>query len=381
MTLKIKDNSLCKSSMSEINIILLGKGNVGNAWLSLFNEQKARYAQTIKVNLIAVANSIRVLVNLGGLSSSEFNNFEDNSTSGDLAGLIEQVEQAKLDNVVVIDVTASQQVTNCYPEFGSLGWNIISANKIPMSVSSERYKRLVSLLKTNGCYWGINATVGAALPIQSSLAELMQAGDRVLSINGVFSGSLSYLLVNYDGKQSFTDLVKQAQKAGFTEPDPREDLSGADVQKKLLILSRLAGYIINLADIDVQPLLPKELLNGSVTDFWDNKDKIDLYMSQKFAKAELENNKLVYEAKVTFVDKVALTSVGLTSLSKTNAVTQLSPTDNVFTLKTDFYNENPLIIRGPGAGAVITATAVNIDLNKFVTQLAVTNEIMNNKNN
>lgn len=365
--------------MTIVNIILLGKGNVGNAWLSLLDEQKARYAEVADVRLIAVTNSTRSLINLAGLNTSDVNDFAKVSSVGDLTSITECVRQAKLENVVVIDVTASEQVTFHYPEFADLGWSVISANKIPMAISSERYKRLVSVFKANACYWGINATVGAALPVQTSLVELIQAGDRVKSINGVFSGSLSYLLVNYDGKQSFTDLVRKAGEAGFTEPDPREDLSGADVQKKLLILSRLAGYIINLSDIDVQPLLPKELLQGSISDFWDNKDKIDLYMSQKFADAEKNNSKLVYGAKVTFVDKVALPSVGLTALPKTNAVTQLSPTDNVFTLKTDFYNETPLIIRGPGAGATITATAVNIDLNKFVTQLAVANEIDNSK--
>jgi aspartokinase/homoserine dehydrogenase 2 len=367
--------------MININIILLGKGNVGNAWLSLFEEQKARYAEAAKVNLIAIANSTRLLINLSGLHFNDVNDFAKTSSVGDLSTLIEQIEQARLVNVVVIDVTASEQMTHSYSEFASLGWNIISANKIPGTVSSERYKYLVNILKSNGCYWGINATVGAALPVQASLVELIQAGDKVISITGVFSGSLSYLLVNYDGKQSFTDLIKKARDAGFTEPDPRDDLSGADVQKKLLILSRLAGFIINLDDINVQPLLPKKLMQGSLNDFWDNKDKIDSYMSQKFADAEQKDSKLVYEAKVSFVDKVALTCVGLMALSKTNAVTQLSPTDNVFTLKTDFYNENPLIIRGPGAGAVITATAVNIDLNKFVTQLAIANEIANNKNN
>ncbi|GHB73578.1 hypothetical protein GCM10008107_23810 [Psychrosphaera saromensis] len=370
-----------KLNIADVNIVLLGKGNVGNAWLSLFEEQKARYADTITVNLVAVANSTKYLLNLAGLSVSEFNDFSDNAITGNLSALTEVVTNAKLDNIVVIDVTASQQITHSYPEFASLGWHIISANKIPGTVSSERYKRLISLLKSNACYWGINATVGAALPIQASLVELIQAGDRILSISGVFSGSLSYLLVKYDGKTSFTDLIKQAREAGFTEPDPRDDLSGADVQKKLLILARLAGYIINLGDIEVQPLLPEKLLKGSLADFWDSKDQIDSYMAEQFSAAEQENKKLVYQAKVSFVDKVALTSVGLTSLSSSNAVTQLSPTDNVFTLKTDFYNENPLIIRGPGAGATVTATAVNIDLNKFVTQLAIANEINNHKNN
>ncbi len=370
-----------KLNIADVNIVLLGKGNVGNAWLSLFEEQKARYADTITVNLVAVANSTKYLLNLAGLSVSEFNDFSDSAITGNLSALTEVVTNAKLDDIVVIDVTASQQITHSYPEFASLGWHIISANKIPGTVSSERYKRLISLLKSNACYWGINATVGAALPIQASLVELIQAGDRILSISGVFSGSLSYLLVKYDGKTSFTDIIKQSHEAGFTEPDPRDDLSGADVQKKLLILARLAGYIINLGDIEVQPLLPEKLLKGSISDFWDNKDQIDSYMAEQFSAAEQENKKLVYQARVSFVDKVALTSVGLTSLSSSNAVTQLSPTDNVFTLKTDFYNENPLIIRGPGAGATVTATAVNIDLNKFVTQVAIANEINNHKNN
>jgi len=374
-------NKALGKKLAQVNIVLLGKGNVGNAWLSLFEEQKARYADTVIVNLIAVANSTKYLFNVSGLTVDEFNEFSKNSVSGNLSGLTEKVTQANLDNIVIIDVTASQDITLSYPEFAALGWNIISANKIPGTVSSERYKRLISLLKTNACYWGINATVGAALPIQSSLVELIQAGDRVLSISGVFSGSLSYLLVNYDGKTSFTDLIKQARDAGFTEPDPRDDLSGADVQKKLLILARLAGYIINLDDIDVKPLLPETFLEGSLADFWGKKDQIDSYMAETFANAAQQNQKLVYQAKVSFVDKVALTSVSLTSLPSSNAVTQLSPTDNVFTLKTDFYNENPLIIRGPGAGAIVTATAVNIDLNKFVTQLAISNETSNHNKN
>ena len=262
-------------------------------------------------------------------------------------------------------------VADTYSEFAELGWNIISANKRPVTSSVERYKFLVNKLKANSCYWGINATVGAALPVQASLQELIQAGDRVLSISGVFSGSLSYLLTKFDGKQSFTELVRQACEAGITEPDPREDLSGTDVQRKLLILSRIAGYIINLEDIDVDPLLPNDLLAGSLADFWQRSEQIDQFMQNAFENAQRKNNKLAYLAQVRFIDKIAQGKVKLESLPVNNAMTQLTPTDNAFELVTDFYNKNPLIIRGPGAGSEVTATAVNIDLNKYITQIAV----------
>lgn len=357
-----------------INLVLLGRGNVGTTWLNLFTEQQARYAEFADVRLVAVANSARFLLNKNGLEISTINKFNDTSTGGQLPALIQQLSELELTNVVVVDVTASQIVSDAYSEFAELGWNIVSANKRPVTSSGERYKFLVKQLKANKCYWGINATVGAALPVQASLQELIHAGDRILSVAGVFSGSLSYLLAKYDGKQSFTALVKEACDAGYTEPDPREDLSGTDVQRKLLILSRIAGYVINLDDIEVQPLLPETLLEGSLADFWERAEAIDSLMAEAHAKAQQANQRLVYLAQVKFIDKVAQAKVQLEALPEANAMSQLAPTDNVFELTTDFYAQNPLIIRGPGAGSEVTAAAVNIDLNKFITSIAVAAE-------
>lgn len=357
-----------------VNLVVLGKGNVGSAWLSLFLQLQQFNKQHVDLRLVGLANSKKALLAEQGIDSSAIQNFEQRGQFIDLESLVEQITRLKLTNVVLVDLTASEQVANLYLDFATLGWHIISANKLPLTVANERYQKLVDVLSQNKCFWGINATVGAALPVQASLVELLQAGDNLQAIEGVFSGSLSYLLASYKGKESFTELVKAACEQGFTEPDPREDLSGKDVQRKLLILSRLTGLKLNLSDIKVEPLLPQHLLTGCIADFWQKQADIDEYMAQAFAKAEAEGKKLAYVAQARLFNKVVEASVGLAMKSTQSALTQLTPLDNVFTLTTDFYNENPLVIRGPGAGAIITATAVNIDINKFVTQLAVVAE-------
>lgn len=354
-----------------VNLILLGKGNVGSAWLSLFLQLKQFNKQHVVLNLVAIANSTRALIDAQGLSQTAIDDFRSLSKICDLSQLIDQVSELSLSSTVVVDLTASKLVANHYLDFASLGWHIVSANKLPLTVSSERYQRIVDVLAENKSFWGVNATVGAALPVQNSLVELLQAGDKLLSIEGVFSGSLSYLLASFDAEQSFTELLKNACEKGFTEPDPREDLSGSDVQRKLLILARLAGKKLNLSDINVTPLLPEHLLAGSLDEFWQKKPEIDAYMSDVYGSAKANGKKLAYVAQAHFFNKIVESKVGLVDKESNSALVQLTPTDNVFILTTEFYQQNPLIIRGPGAGAEITATAVNIDINKFITQLAV----------
>lgn len=357
--------------LAQVNIVVLGRGVVGSVWLDGSAELRSRYKGIADVKVVAVANSTRYLLNVDGLGIDQINQYAQLSDAADLSALITALDEQQLENLVVLDLTASDEVANHYLEFAQRGWNVISANKKPLTKSTERHKLVTKTFKKHGAFWGINATVGAALPVQSSLSDLLQAGDKLQSITGVFSGSLSYLLSYYDGKQSFTDLIRQAKEVGMTEPDPRDDLSGTDVQRKLLILARIAGYSLDLQDIRVSPLLPDALMAGSIEEFWANADKIDAYMAEQSASAKQANKKLAYQAKATFVQQVAEGEVGLVALPESNALTQLTPADNVFTLTTEFYQNNPLVIRGPGAGAIVTATAVNIDLNKFILQIAI----------
>lgn len=359
------------NNLTEINVVVLGRGVVGSVWLDGSAELRSRFKNVANVKIVAVANSTRYLLDKNGLGIELLNQYAQLSKAADLHQLIGALSDLELPNLVILDLTASDIVANRYLEFAERSWNVISANKIPLTKSTERHKLLINTFRANGCFWGINATVGAALPVQSSLSDLLQAGDKLQSITGVFSGSLSYLLSYYDGEQSFTDLIKQAKEVGMTEPDPRDDLSGTDVQRKLLILARIAGYSLNLEDIRVSPLLPQSLLDGDLNDFWNNAEAIDQFMAEKSAAAKKVGQKLAYQAKATFNGNVAEGEVSLVSLPLDNALTQLTPADNVFTLTTDFYLNNPLVIRGPGAGAIVTATAVNIDLNKYILQIAV----------
>ncbi|MBU2883030.1 aspartate kinase [Psychrosphaera sp. B3R10] len=359
------------NNLTEINVVVLGRGVVGSVWLDGSAELRSRFKNVANVKIVAVANSTRYLLDKNGLGIEQLNQYAQLSKAADLHQLIGALSDLELPNLVILDLTASDIVANRYLEFAERSWNVISANKIPLTKSTERHKLLINTFRANGCFWGINATVGAALPVQSSLSDLLQAGDKLQSITGVFSGSLSYLLSYYDGEQSFTDLIKQAKEVGMTEPDPRDDLSGTDVQRKLLILARIAGYSLNLEDIRVSPLLPQSLLDGDLNDFWNNAEAIDQFMAEKSAAAKKVGQKLAYQAKATFNGNVAEGEVSLVSLPLDNALTQLTPADNVFTLTTDFYLNNPLVIRGPGAGAIVTATAVNIDLNKYILQIAV----------
>ena len=187
-------------NLPKVNLVVLGKGLVGSAWLQGFAEQKAKLKGFAEVNLIAVANSTRFLIDPNGVSQEQIVAFKQHSVVGDLNQLITQVSECQLKNVLVLDLTASNLVADNYLEFAQRGWNVISANKVPLTKSIERHKLLVQTFKQNALFWGINATVGAALPVQTSLSELLQAGDKVNHISGVFSGSLSYLLTHYDGQ-------------------------------------------------------------------------------------------------------------------------------------------------------------------------------------
>jgi bifunctional aspartokinase / homoserine dehydrogenase 2 len=218
--------------------------------------------------------------------------------------------------------------------------------------------------------WLGNTTVGAGLPINYAINDLLNSGDNITEISGIFSGTLSWIFETYDGSLPFSELLLDALSQGITEPDPREDLSGRDVQRKLLILARAAGFELSLADIECQNLVPAELQTLSIPDFLAAANQLDSFFSEQLKQAKEQQCCIRYIARFSVAESGQLTAkVGLEVLSDHDAFANLTPCDNIFQIKTGWYQDNPLIIRGPGAGRDVTASGIHSDLVNICQQL------------
>jgi aspartokinase/homoserine dehydrogenase 1 len=260
---------------------------------------------------------------------------------------------------VIIDCTSNQNVANMYPMFFKMGINVITPNKKANSGSLDFYKELRDSAKKYGKHYLYETTVGAGLPIINTLKEALATGDKVINLQGILSGTLSYIFNELNPENSFSEVVKEAQRKGYTEPDPRDDLSGIDVARKLVILAREMGIQVELKDVVVESLVPEELKAGSADEFIQKLSDYDNHFKKLMDKAENNGSTLKYVASIS---EGGALSVSLRECSKSHPFSHLSGSDNVVYLKTKRYNKQPLIIQGPGAGAEVTAAGVFGDL-------------------
>ncbi|WP_387691215.1 bifunctional aspartate kinase/homoserine dehydrogenase II [Photorhabdus sp. RM71S] len=348
-----------------IGLILFGKGNIGSRWLELFaREQKNISARSdFEFVLAGVADSRRSLLDYQGIDASRaLAFFDDEATEYDVDELFLWMRAHPYDDLVILDVTASEELARCYSDFASYGFHVISANKIAGASSSSDYRFIRDAFTKTGRHWFYNATVGAGLPINHTVRDLRESGDTILSISGIFSGTLSWLFLQFDGSVPFSDLVEQAWQQGLTEPDPRIDLSGQDVMRKLIILAREAGYEIEPEQVRVESLVPKEAESGSIEQFFDNSGAINAQMVQRLAAAQEMGMVLRYVARFNANGKA---KVGVEAVRPDHPLASLLPCDNVFAIESRWYRDNPLVIRGPGAGRDVTAGAIQSDLNRL----------------
>ncbi|OCA56868.1 bifunctional aspartate kinase/homoserine dehydrogenase II [Photorhabdus namnaonensis] len=346
-----------------IGLILFGKGNIGSRWLELFaREQKNISARSdFEFILAGVVDSHRSLLDYQGIDASRaLAFFDDEATEYDVDALFLWMRAHPYDDLVILDVTASEELARCYRDFASYGFHVISANKIAGASSSSDYRLIRDAFAKTGRHWFYNATVGAGLPINHTVRDLRESGDTILSISGIFSGTLSWLFLQFDGSVPFSDLVEQAWQQGLTEPDPRIDLSGQDVMRKLIILAREAGYEIEPEQVRVESLVPKEAASGSIEQFFDNSSVINEQMVQRLAAAQEMGMVLRYVARFNANGKA---KVGVEAVRPDHPLASLLPCDNVFAIESRWYRDNPLVIRGPGAGRDVTAGAIQSDLN------------------
>jgi aspartokinase/homoserine dehydrogenase 1 len=292
--------------------------------------------------------------------------YERSTTAADLARFVEHVKVDYLPHTVLIDCTANAGVASRYPEWLAAGIHIVTPNKKANSADLAFYRKLRDARRAGGSHFLYEANVGAGLPVVQTLRDLRETGDEVTSIEGIFSGTLAYLFNVYDGRTAFSDIVRDARQRGYTEPDPRDDLSGMDVARKLIILGREMGLDLELADVKVESLVPAGLENGSIEDFMTRLPRYDASMRERLETARGRGKVLRYVGRLTAEGEA---TVGLVELDAKHAFANIALTDNVVRFATRRYCNNPLIVQGPGAGPEVTAGGVFADLLRLAAYL------------
>lgn len=340
-----------------VPIVVLGYGNIGKKFVELIEQGHERLGNDLNrsIQILAVANSKKFVSDQNGLDLANVEQLLLEGSDNADNQVFSWLEQYAGRELIVVDATASKDISERYKSFAESKWHIISANKIAAS-DKEFARNIESILKDNRRIWKKNTTAGAGLPIQASIKNLHESGDQIEEVSGIFSGSLSWLFSEFDGSKSFTDLLKVAQDNAYTEPDPREDLSGNDVIRKIRILAQQLGF--EDAPEDYEPAISDELLDGELEQFWQKEEAINDYYQALLNKAKEKDGLLRYIATLT-PQKLSLK---LEFIDKTHPFASLNPCDNVFQVVSAWYKDNPLIIQGPGAGREVTAGGVLNDL-------------------
>jgi aspartokinase/homoserine dehydrogenase 1 len=347
----------------QINVFVVGVGTVGKKLLAQLAQQSEFLREHLRLNVrvVGLANSRKILFDEDGI---DLLNYESRITNDGInqsstsAAIAELIIEKNLRNSIFVDVTANAEVVETYSKLLQKAVSVIACNKIAASSEYENYRKLKDTAREYNANFLFETNVGAGLPVINTLNDLTRSGDQINRIEAVLSGTLNFVFNNYDGSRSFSSIVKQAQTEGYTEPDPRLDLSGTDVARKILILAREAGYALEMADIENKGFLPESCLQGSVEDFYDEMEKHESYFRELLETAKKQNLSLKYIA--SFDNGKAL--VGLQSIDAAHNFANLSGKDNAVLFYTNRYSDLPLVVKGAGAGADVTAAGVFADI-------------------
>ncbi|MEX1221346.1 MAG: aspartate kinase [Idiomarina sp.] len=351
---------------TNLAIIVVGAGNVGGYWLDNFAPKLPANAE-----VIAIVRSRRYLTD--GLEPinnwrQAFSKTTEHSPVDARAMILKQLEACSHPHKVVLDLTADEQIRHQYGDWIAAGAHIISANKYAGASSNQDYQKLRKALHHHQRQWLANTTVGAGLPIQAAIQERLRGNDTIHKISGLCSGSLSWILRQFQASDKpFSYWVKQASELGYTEPDPRQDLGGHDVARKLTILAREAGWTIEPASIQLQSLVPQQLREVQLEQFWQQLDEIDAYLKPWL---ETDASKpMDYLGTVALVNGQLTATAELTSFAVDSLFATVRTGDSAFQIFSDHYSEGPLTVQGPGVGAALTASGVHSDVLTLVKQL------------
>ena len=359
-TINILHEEFFETTYKQVNIFLAGTGNVGNKLLAQINKQLGFLARQmhLQVRLTGICNSRTMCINEEGIALDEWQEKLAGGSVADIERFGDEIIALNLRNAIFVDITANEKVAAIYPKLLRKSVSVVSCNKIAASSAYKNYRELKELSREFNAHFLFETNVGAGLPIIGTLNDLMRSGDKVNSIEAVLSGTLNFVFNQYNGTRKFWEVVKQAQEEGYTEPDPRLDLGGTDVMRKIMILAREAGEQVEMDEISNQSFMPASCMEGTVEQFYLEMEKHEAHFKSLYDKATAAGSKLKFVATY----KNGKAAVGLQHIEPKHNLYHLYGKDNVVLFYTDRYKDQPLVVKGAGAGADVTASGVFADI-------------------
>jgi aspartokinase/homoserine dehydrogenase 1 len=362
-TLDVVHESFFLSENAELNVFLMGTGLVGSNLLAQIarQQEKLLHENHLKIRLAGLANIEKMIFDRDGLDVNLYEQLLSHSEENtSVAGFVQKMTSMNLYNSVFVDCTASPDIAEAYHQILESNISIVAANKIAASSDYENYLKLKQTAKRKGIKFLFETNVGAGLPIINTLNDLVYSGDKIIRIEAVLTGTLNFIFNTISDQIPLSKAIAMAKDAGYTEPDPRTDLSGTDVVRKLLILSRESGYRLDVKDIRINSFIPAEYFEGTLDDFWKKIPELDASFEERRKNLACNNRKWRFVA--TFEE--GNPRVGLQEIESRHPFYDLEGSNNLIIYQTERYNEFPMLIKGYGAGAAVTAAGVFADLIK-----------------
>lgn len=363
-----KGTCISVSSASDmISIGVIGPGQVGKTLLAQIHSTLKKFNYHANFHIRGIMDSKKMLLSHDAIDLASWEkNFSEANVKADRAVFIDHISNNDLPHAVIIDCTANADIASEYAGYIKKGIHIITPNKHANAGDLDYYHQLKSLTRKKDNHYFYEATVCAGLPVITTLQDILKTGDKVIRIEGIVSGTLSYIFNEMAKKRKFSEIVREARELGYTEPDPREDLSGMDVARKTVCLAREIGFDVHLHDVNVHNLVPDKLKSCSVNEFLDQLDEYDAEMEKLVEEANSNQEKICY---VSSIDEHGDLQVKMSAYANHHPFSRLHGTDNMLIFHTKRYHQQPLVIQGPGAGAEVTAAGIFADLLRLASLL------------